>query len=113
MVLLKYSSVNTVEYWRTLVDSVRLTLGYAWYTFPRMTKTKPKAKPAAPSAPLIPTQFRFPKDLIEGLDAWVEEINTNRAWPQVTRADVVRLVLLWAAKTHPNLDELNAETSKS
>jgi hypothetical protein len=61
------------------------------------------AKPKTPAPPvLVPTQFRFPSDLLEQLDQWVVELNEGRGWPQLTRADVVRGVLQWAVQEKPD-----------
>lgn len=66
---------------------------------------KPKAPPKAPSDPgLIQTAFRLPPELLERLDAWVDELNESRPWPKMTRSDLVRIVLSRAADERPDLD---------
>jgi hypothetical protein len=61
---------------------------------------KPKASPAEPT--LVQTNLRLPPALIEHLDSWVEELNQGRSWPKMTRSDLIRGVLAWAAKERPD-----------
>lgn len=60
------------------------------------TAPKPEPKPG-----LVPAQFRFPPELLTELDRWTEDMNAERTWPKLTRTDLVRGVLAWAAKTRP------------
>jgi hypothetical protein len=61
----------------------------------------PKKKPAPPESAKI--QFRFPTELIDALDAWTAKLNEGRSWPLLTRSDVVRDALLWAARERPDI----------
>jgi hypothetical protein len=47
------------------------------------------------------TAFRLPDELLEGIDALVEQINETRPWPKMTRSDFVRLVLAKAVEDRP------------
>lgn len=68
-----------------------------------MPRAPVKKKPAPPSpAALVPTQFRFPPELLSALDAWLADANRTRRGPALTRTDLVRGVLQWAADTRPD-----------
>lgn len=66
---------------------------------------KPKKRPGPAPKGLVQTQFRLPPSLLEALDRYTEKLNKGREWPQLTRTDVVRGVLAWAARTEPNWEE--------
>lgn len=67
-----------------------------------MLATVPKPKTPAADAGLVQTNLRLPPTLLEQLDVWVEELNQTRTWPRVTRSDLIRGVLIWAAKERPD-----------
>lgn len=54
---------------------------------------------------LTQVQFRMPQSLLDSLQAYTDELNGNRTWPRLTRSDVVRGVLEWAARTRPNWED--------
>lgn len=54
-----------------------------------------------PAPTLVQSQFRLPRSLLDGLDAWLAELNQGRDWPLLTRTDLVRGVLAWAVATRP------------
>lgn len=64
---------------------------------------KPKPKPKAAEPGLVQTAFRLPSDLLEALDAWVEELNECRGWPKVTRSDVLRSLLERGLRERPEM----------
>lgn len=52
---------------------------------------------------LIPFAFRIRAGLVEELDEWVAEQNRGRT-TELTRSDVIRGVLTWAARMRPEWD---------
>lgn len=42
---------------------------------------------------LIPFNMRMPRSIVEGLDAWRDELNRGRRVGRVTRSDIVRVLL--------------------
>lgn len=62
-----------------------------------------KAAPADPSE-LVPFNFRMPRGILDGLDAWVDELNAGRALGKVTRSDLIRLILSRALDERPDLE---------
>jgi hypothetical protein len=54
------------------------------------------------------TQFniRLPPELLTQVDEVLAEINEGRA-VEVTRTDLVQLLLTWMVRTRPDFDELN------
>lgn len=64
--------------------------------------SKPKTKASAAEPGLVQTNLRLPPALLEQLDAWVEQLNETRSWPKVTRSDLIRGVLTWAAQERPD-----------
>lgn len=61
-----------------------------------------KPKTAAPATPgHTQTAFRLPNDLLDGLDALVDEVNRRRPWPKTTRSDLVRMVIAKAIEERP------------
>jgi hypothetical protein len=67
-----------------------------------MASKRRKAAKSALPPPNIQAMFRFPPTLIQALDEYTAQLNVGRDWPHLTRADVVRGVLQWVIKTHPN-----------
>jgi hypothetical protein len=63
-------------------------------------------KPASSSDPneLVPFNFRMPRGILDGLDAWVHELNSGRAIGKVTRSDLIRILLSKALEEHPDLN---------
>ena len=49
--------------------------------------------------------FRAPKGLAKQLDAWVADLNKSRSWPKMTRPNLMRGVLEWAAKSRPDFEK--------
>lgn len=52
-----------------------------------------KGPRSAAEPSLIQTAFRLPPELLERLDAMVDEMNQARPWPKMTRSDLVRIIL--------------------
>lgn len=50
---------------------------------------------------LVPFNFRMPRGILDGLDAWVDELNEGRALGKVTRSDLIRLILSRAIEERP------------
>jgi len=46
---------------------------------------------------------RMPVGLLRQLDAWLAEENEKRAWPKMSRSDLVRVILEKAVKERPDL----------
>lgn len=67
-----------------------------------MAVTKKAKRPGPVPQGLVQVQFRFPRSLIEALDKYTEELNEGREWPILTRTDVVRGLIKWAAKHKPD-----------
>ena len=66
---------------------------------------KAKARPSARTTPTPegPAQLnmKLPHELLEAMDALVDEINQRREWPKMTRSDLIRLVVGRAIKERP------------
>jgi hypothetical protein len=52
---------------------------------------------------LVPFNMRMSKRTLEGLDAWVDDLNRGRALGKVNRSDLIRLVLSRAVTERPDL----------
>lgn len=65
-----------------------------------MPKKSPPKTGSAPDS--VALNIRIPAELMAALDAWIGEENKLRSWPKLTRSDLVRGVLEWAARTRPN-----------
>lgn len=67
-------------------------------------KPKPPSSTKATAADKghVQTAFRLPTELLDGVDALVDEINETRPWPKMTRSDLVRLVLAKAIEERPD-----------
>lgn len=50
---------------------------------------------------LTPFTMRMPDEILQGLDAWVEELNEGRVLGKVTRSDLIRLILSRAIEERP------------
>lgn len=61
----------------------------------------------AKSKALTPFTFRIPSELVEEFDRWVAAQNKGRK-VKLTRSDVIRGVLQWAARNTPNWEERTA-----
>lgn len=57
------------------------------------------------SEEMTQVQFRMPKSLLESLDNYTAHLNKQQSWVQLTRSDVVRGVLEWAARKRPEWRE--------
>lgn len=66
-----------------------------------MLATVPKPKSPAPSTGSTQINLKLPEELLEAIDGWVADINRERPWPKMTRSDVIRIVMGWAAKERP------------
>ena len=65
-------------------------------------KTTAKLRPAED---VVISSFRVPADVIERLDAWVAAQNEKRRGPRLTRNDVIRGLIDWAADTRPDWEK--------
>lgn len=54
---------------------------------------------------LVPFNFRIRRALLDELDKWAEELNKGRRGPKITRSDLVRGVLDWAAENRPDWEQ--------
>lgn len=62
------------------------------------------AKSEAPKAGPVQINLKMPPELLEAVDAWVEDLNRKRSWPKMTRSDVIRAVLERACRERPDLE---------
>lgn len=71
-----------------------------------LTEIMPTKRAAAPE-PSTKTQFniRIEDDIIEGLDAWVDDLNEGRTVP-LDRSKLIRGVLRWATQSRPDFERL-------
>lgn len=61
---------------------------------------------AEPDQETIPiASFRMPKATIAKLDAWVVELNASRRGRRLSRNDLIRGVLDWAADYRPEWEQ--------
>lgn len=51
-----------------------------------------------------PLSVRLSAETLDGLDAWLEDMNRSRAAP-MNRTDLIRGVLAWAARNRPEWEE--------
>jgi hypothetical protein len=58
-----------------------------------------------PGGGLGSVTFRPPESVIAAFDEWVDEMNKGRDWPQITRSDVLRNLMAWAARTKPDIEK--------
>lgn len=65
-----------------------------------MAIKKPAKKPPEPET--VQLNLRVPPDLIQAIDAWVFEENQAVTWPKMTRSDLIRGVMEWAARARPD-----------
>lgn len=65
-----------------------------------MATKKPSKKPSEPET--VQLNLRVPSDLIQAIDAWVFEENQAVTWPKMTRSDLIRGVMEWAARERPD-----------
>lgn len=70
-----------------------------------MPAKKVDPAPAEDPDELVPMNFRAPRRLGPALDRWVADLNKTRTWPKMTKPDLMRAVLEWAAKTRPDFEK--------
>lgn len=51
-----------------------------------------------------PISIRLPSEILDGLDAWLADLNNNRP-SNLVRTDLIRGVLAWAIKNRPEWEE--------
>lgn len=69
---------------------------------PKPTKTAKPTKAASVEPGHTQTAFRLPNELLDQIDAVVEQANQARQWPKMTRSDLVRLVLTRVMTERPD-----------
>ena len=64
--------------------------------------TRTPARPAPQADGPAQLNMKLPHELLQSMDALVEEINGTRDWPKMTRSDLIRLVVGRAIKERPS-----------
>lgn len=65
-------------------------------------KHAPSRKRTPEPSQLIPFNFRIPAGLVDAFDEWLQERNRSKPLAHITRSDLIRGVLEWAARTRPD-----------
>ncbi len=72
----------------------------------RKTKDRPAPPPVVDGEEtVVISSFRVSRRAIDAFDAWVVEQNVGRRGPKLTRTDMLRALIDWAAEQKPDWEK--------